>query len=208
MSSHKEKFDHQKYYADRLASLWRKAPFVLRITEWKELQGPVLVIKERQEYTEKTDELQASLEMDGVQKKGALFERGHIAGEQQRRCLPILRKIVERVNDPTGVPLDLQRYLTQEGLKLQVTLPLDEECGAKLALIFRLQERVTQIDRVELIARRISRFTREEAGYWLSRTTSFGADANRWAIAGLRIMLGGQPGDPGVEKMLERLRQG
>lgn len=208
MSVPKEKFDHQKYYADRLASLWRKAPFVLRITEWKELQGPVLVIKERLEYTEKTDEVQASLEMDGVQKKGALVERGHIAGEPQRRCLPILRKIVERVNDPTGVPLDLQRYLTQEGLKLHVTLPLDEECGAKLALIFRLQERITQIDRVELIARRISRFTREEAGYWLSRTSSFGADANRWAVAGLRVMLGGQPGDPGVEKMLERLRQG
>ena len=208
MAHPKEKFDHQKYYADRLASLWRKAPFVLRITEWKELQGPVLVIKERLEFTEKNSELQASLELEGVQKKGALVERGHLAGEPQRRCLPILRKIVERVNDATGVPLDLQRYLTQEGLKLQVTLPLDEECGAKLALIFRLQERVTQIDRVELIARRISRFTREEAGYWLSRTTSFGADANRWAIAGLRVMLGGQSGDPGVEKMLERLRQG
>ena len=208
MSVTKEKFDHQKYYAERLASLWRKAPFVLRITEWKELQGPVLVVKERLEYVEKTNDVQASLDLEGVKKKGELVERGHSAGDPQRRCLPILRKIMERVTDQAGIPLDLQRYLTQEGLKLQVTLPLDEEAGAKLGLIFRLQERISDMDRVELIARRISRFTREEACYWLTRTTSFGADANRWAIVGLRVMLGGQSGDPGVEKMLERLRQG
>ena len=30
------------------------------------------------------------------------------------------------------------------------------------------------------MARRLARFTREEAVYWLSRTTSFGSDANRW----------------------------
>ena len=42
-----------------------------------------------------------------------------------------------------------------------------EEAGAKLALIFRLQERVTDVDRVELIAQRVARFTREEAAYWL-----------------------------------------
>lgn len=208
MSTAKEKFDHQKYFAERLATLWRKSPFVLRITEWKEFQGPVLVIKERMEYADKGSEKQTTLDLEGVQKKGILVERGHLAGEPQRRCLPIIRKIIERVTDQAGVPLDLQRYLTQEGMKYQVTLPLDEEAGAKLALIFRLQERVIQMDRVELIARRISRFTREEAGYWLSRTTSFGPDANRWAIAGLRVMLGGQPGDAGIEKMLERLRQG
>jgi len=49
-------------------------------------------------------------------------------------------------------------------------------------------------------------FTREEAAYWLSRTTSFGTDANRWALSGLRVMLGGQPKDPAVQRMLERLR--
>jgi hypothetical protein len=69
-------------------------------------------------------------------------------------------------------PPDWSRYLTQEGLKLRLSLPLDEEAGAKLALIFRLQERVPALDRVELIARRVVRFTREEAAYWLSRTTS------------------------------------
>jgi hypothetical protein len=61
-----------------------------------------------------------------------------------------------------------------------VDLPLDEVAGAKLGLIFRLQERLTDLDRVDLIARRVARFTREEAVYWLSRTTSFEPDANRW----------------------------
>jgi hypothetical protein len=104
------------------------------------------------------------------------------------------------------MPANLERYLTQEGLKLRLSLPLDEEAGAKLALIFRLQERVSDLDRVELIARRVARFTREEAAYWLSRTTSFGVDANRWAVSGLRVMLGGQAKDPAVQRMLERLR--
>lgn len=53
----------------------------------------------------------------------------------------------------------------------------------------------------------MARFTREEAVYWLSRMTSFGTDANRWAISGLRIMFGGQAKDPAVERMLGRLRE-
>ena len=111
------------------------------------------------------------------------------------------------MRDEYGIPLELQRYLTREGLALRVNLPLDEEAGAKLGLIFRLQERLIDLDRVELIARRVARFTREEALYWLSRTTSFEPDANRWAVAGLRLMLGGQAHDPAVERMLQRLRE-
>jgi hypothetical protein len=128
-------------------------------------------------------------------------------GAALRRCLPILRQVVGRVRSAHDIPLELQRYLTQEGLKLRLNLPLDGEAGAKLGLIFRLQGRVTDLDRVELMARRLARFTREEAVYWLSRTTSFGSDANRWAIAGLRIMLGGHAKEPAVERMLERLRE-
>jgi hypothetical protein len=120
-------------------------------------------------------------------------ERGHLAGEALRRCLPILRSLLERVCDDTGVPAGLERYLTQEGLRLRLSLPMDEEAGAKLALSFRLQERVPDLDRVELIARRVLRFTSEEAAYWLSRTTSFGADANRWAPVGAA----GDAGQPG-----------
>ena len=75
-----------------------------------------------------------------------------------------------------------------------------------MALIFKLQERMSDLDRVELIARRVERFTREEAHYWLTRSTQFSPEANRWAQAGMRIMLGGQRGDKAVTEMLEKLR--
>lgn len=192
--------DLKARYQTQLGQFWRSSPFVLRFTEWKEVQGTVLVIKERLEADEDSA-------VNGAQ-RGRLVERGHLSGEPQRRCLPIMRGILEKVTDSSGIPLDLQRFLTQEGLRLQINLPLDEEAGAKLALLFRLQERLNDLDRVELIARRIARFSCEEAAYWLSRTTSFGSDANRWAISGLRLMLGGQPNDKGITRMLERLRAG
>jgi hypothetical protein len=184
--------DLRTHFERRLASRWRRAPYILRITEWKDLPVPVLVVKERQGLGQTEASPQIALPLDG-QPRSTLAERGHLAGEALRRCLPILRSILERVCDETGVPAGLERYLTQEGLKLRLSLPLDEEAGAKLALIFRLQERVSDLDRVELIARRVTRFTREEAAYWLSRTTNFGVDANRWALSGLWVMLGGRP---------------
>jgi hypothetical protein len=199
-------FDLKAYYDRRLAPRWRLAPYVLRLTEWKDLPVPVLVVKERHGLSPTAHSSQLDLPLDG-QPRSRLLDRGHLAGAPLRRCLPILRSILERVCDDAGVPAGLERYLTQEGLKLRLSLPLDEEAGAKLALIFRLQERVPDLDRVELIARRVERFTREEAAYWLSRTTSFGADANRWALSGLRVMLGGQAKDPAVQRLLERLRQ-
>ena len=200
-------FDLQKHYDAQLGRLWRRFPFVLRITEWKDVPVPVLVVKERQSLNGANPPSPTSSDTQGRSSQGNLVECGHLAGAAQRRCLPILRQIVGRVRDEYGVPLELQRYLTHEGLRLRLNLPLDEEAGAKLGLIFRLQERLTDLDRVELIARRVARFTREEAVYWLSRMTSFGTDANRWAISGLRIMLGGQAKDPAVERMLGRLRE-
>ncbi|QEP43366.1 hypothetical protein D5085_09670 [Ectothiorhodospiraceae bacterium BW-2] len=115
---------------------------------------------------------------------------------------------MEPVIDEGGVPLQLQRFLTREGLKLNdINLPLDEESGAKIALLARLQSRLHHPDRLELIARRLHRFSREEAAYWLGRTTHFGRDANRWAISGLRVMLaGGSNQDKGIERQLKRLR--
>ena len=194
------------HYERHLAHLWRHAPFVLRITERKDLPIPVLVIKERQGLP---DHCTPSLATPGAQAspQGTLVELGRLSGTSMRRCLPTLRAILGRVRDTYGVPMDLQRYLTKEGLKLRLNLPLDEEAGAKLGLIFRLQGRIADLDRVELIARRLARFTREEAVYWLSRTTSFGPDANRWAVTGLRIMLAGHGKDRAVERMLDRLRQ-
>ncbi len=194
-------------YRRRLAGLTRSAPFVLRITRWRELSGPVLVIRERSARN------QAPAASDSAvvralrpARKAGLAERGHIAGEPQRRVLPVLKSILGRVRDAAGVPLHLERWMTIEGLRQIVTLPLDEEAGAKLAIIFRLHERIADLDQVELIARRAERLTQEEAHYLLSRMTRFDPAANRWAMAGLRILLGGQPGDPVVKEFLNRLR--
>jgi hypothetical protein len=137
---------------------------------------------------------------------GRLVERGHIAGEAQRRVLPVLKSIVGRVRDEAGVPLHLERWMTVDGLRHTVTLPLDDEAGAKLAIVFRLQQRIADLDRIELIARRAERLTREEASYLLSRMTRFAPAANRWAMSGMRIILGGQAKDPAVMAMLDWLR--
>lgn len=204
MSKKKQKLDLKQYHAERLAKLNAKAPFVLRITEWKDKPIPVLVIKERQFRDDEGDVRDA----EGQRRKArpVQIERGSLYGEPQHRCLPVLRRILEPVTDAAGIPLELDRYMTAEGLRLRANLPLNEEAGAKLGLIFRLQDRLKELDRVELIAYRVAQFTREEAAYWLSRTTSYGPAANRWALSGLRIMLGGHPQDPDILEMLERLR--
>lgn len=189
---------------DRLADLHRqlhqpalsRAPFTLRITRHSDVTPPVLVIKERFDSGE-----------DGDRAAG-LRERGRLHSEPLRRVLPLLRRIAGRARNADGIPFETDAFLTDAALQVQRTLALDEEAGAKLGIIFRLQERLTDLDRVELIARRVEAFSREEAGYWFSRMTHFGPVANRWAASGLRVMLSG-PGKDGaaeVESMLEKLR--
>lgn len=204
MAKKKDPFNLAGHLADRLGPLSAKSTFVLRITEWRDTPIPVLVVKERQ-YR---DQDEAATGPDGQRPRARpiLIDRGNLSGEPLHRCLPLLRRLVEGVADSSGIPLELARYLTAEGLRIRGNLPLDEEAGAKLALIFRLQDRIKDLDRVELIAHRVRQFTREEAAYWLSRTTSFGPAANRWALSGLRIMLGGHADDKGVQEMLDRLR--
>jgi hypothetical protein len=197
-----------EFYQRRgLGTLAKAAPFVLRITRWCELTGPVLIVKERLARPQ----ISAAPDNDVVralrpQKTARLVERGHIAGEAQRRVLPVLKSMLGRVRDESGVPLQLERWMTLEGLRHMLTLPLDEEAGASLAIVFRLQERIADLDRVELVARRAARLTREEATYLLSRMTRFDPASNRWATAGLRIMLGGQAKDPAVKATLDWLR--
>lgn len=190
---------------DRLTRLARSAPFVLRISQRKDIGGPVLIVKERT----LTPSLSRGAEEVGAKRRvraEGLRARGQIAGETLQRCLPLIRIIVARVTDEGGVPLELEQHLRLQMLRQPTRLPLDEEAGAKLALIFRLSANITNLDRAELIARRVLHFTREEATYWHSRITGFGRDADRWAAVGLRIVLGGQPKDPAVGKLLEKLR--
>ena len=201
--------DLRKHHVERLEPLVPKSPYVLRITEWKDYPVPVLVIKERRAYQLDTHNSRKQVQVPLLEPpvKRILVEIGSIYGEPLRRCLPVFWHIVSVVRDNQDIPLELQRYMNKEGLRLRLNLPLDEEAGAKLGLLCRLQVRVRELERIELMARRIARFSREEAVYWLYRTTTYGPEANRWAVSGLRIMLGGQPGDPAVGKMLARLRE-
>ncbi len=131
MPRKKEKLDLAKHHAERLGPLSAKTPFVLRITEWRDTPIPVLVVKERQ-YR---DDGVVTKGMDGQRRRArpVLIDRGSLSGEPLHRCLPVLRRIVEGVTDAAGVPLELARYLTAEGLRTRGNLPLDEEAGAKLA---------------------------------------------------------------------------
>jgi hypothetical protein len=190
----------QGYLRD-IKPLVRQFPWVLRITEHKGKPAPIMVVKGR-------------FSLDGTRKNGnknpgrfVLKEMGMLYGQSQRRCLSVVRAIIGRVCSRAGIPLELQRFLSGDRLSFRGNLPLDEEAGAKLALIFKLQERVRDMDRTELIAWRVERFSREEAIYWLTRVTQYSAAANRWAQAGMRTMLGGQPGDKDLLPMLERLRR-
>lgn len=191
----------QAHYYQRVKPEIISAPWVLRITDHKDKPAPVFIIKERILPDQRTDA------DDLVAPRSILKERGLLYGPQQVRCLPVLRTILTRIHDYQGVALELQQYLNGSRITFRGNLPLDAEAGYKMALIFKLQERIKELDRVELIARRVDRFTREEAGYWYSRMTTYGDAANRWAAAGMKMMLAGHPKDKNVEQMLEDLRQ-
>ncbi len=177
-------------------------PWAIRITEHKGKPVPVLVVKER---------FSGNNEHKNNGKKSpestVLKDRGLIYGQPMRRCIPAIRAIVGKVCNPAGIPFDLHRFFPGSRISFRGNLPLDEEAGSKLVLIFKLQERILDMDRVELLAWRVERFSREEAVYWLTRLTQYGQTSGRWAQAGMRLMLGGQPGDKEVVKMLERMRR-
>lgn len=177
-------------YRQRVAPHLPKMPWVLRVTDHKQRPSPVLIAKYRK-----------SLDEDGKQTR--LVDRGVIYGDALRRCLPYLRQILARIRDEDDRHLDLHNFLKGRTISFRGNLPLDAEAGAKLALLFRLQERVKDLDRVELMARRIDNFTEEEAAYWLGRTVHFNRASNRWAVAGMRIVLGGLPKDPAITAMLK-----
>lgn len=197
----KKKVDPREYYRLRVQPEVVHAPWVLRITEHKEKPVPVMIVKERIHPDQRTDT------DDLVAPRSVLKERGLLYGPQQQRCLPVVRAILGRICDRNDIPLELGQFVNGRRIEFRGNLPLDAEAGCKLTLVFKLQERIKELDRVELIARRVNRFTREEAGYWYSRISTFGDAANRWAAAGMKVMLAGQPKDPNIEPMLEELRQ-
>jgi len=189
-----ESFDLEHHYKHQVASHLDRMPWVLRITERRDRPSPVLVVKYRRPIDESGEETR-------------LVDRGVLYGDSLRRCTPTICQMLSRVRDEHDRNLDLHQYLQGQSIRFRGNLPLDEGTGARLALLFRLQERVKDLDRVELMARRIDNFSAEEATYWLSRTLHFSRASNRWALAGMRIMLGGLPGDTALTEMIARFSE-
>lgn len=185
----------------QLARLASRAPYVLRLTRHKELPPPVLVVKERIAPEDRDD-------TEGLTNPRAKHvERGTLHGESVRACLPVLKRILEEVKDEQGIPLGLERFMSTQGLKqTDINFPLDEAAGARLALFFRLQAKVKDVDRIELIGRRVAMFSREEAVYWLANVTTADTALRSWATSGLRMLLCGEAGDKRVPRILEKVR--
>lgn len=196
----KIKPNQKDHHDSRVQKEITTAPWVLRITEHKDKPVPVMIVKERIHPDQRTDADQLTAPRSILKESGLLY------GPQLTRCLPVVRAIVDRVRNRQDIPLELGRYVSGQRVMFRGNLPLNAEAGCKLALIFKLQERIKELDRVELLARRVERFTREEASYWYSRISTFGDAANRWAAAGMKLMLAGQPKDPNIETMLNDLR--
>jgi len=195
-----DSFRNMDYLQKNIRDLLKNTAWLLRITEYNDKPVPVFIVKKRLSPG-------GDAETNGkTPAKPVLIDQGLMYGLPLRRCLPVIRLIAGRICDHTGVPLELHRLFNNGRISYRGNLPLDEESGVKLSLIFRLQERMKDMNRVELIARRVERFSREEAAYWLSRATQYGAEGNRWALAGMRVMLGGQPADNAVLDMLEKIR--
>lgn len=185
----------------QLAKLAKRSPYVLRLTRHKDLPPPVLIIKERIAPEDRDD-------IEGLTNPRAKHvERGTLHGESVRACLPVLKRILEEVKDEQGIPLGLEGYMSAQGLKqTDLNFPLDEAAGARLALFFRLQSKVKDVDRIELIGRRVAMFSREEAVYWLANVTTADPALRSWATSGLRMLLCGEAGDKRVPRILEKVR--
>ena len=184
-----------------LQRLAKTSPYTLRLAKQKKLVPPVMVIKERIAPEDRDD-------TEGLTNPRAKHvERGVLHGESVRACLPVLKRILEEVKDDQGISLNLEKLMTPDGIKrTDLNLPLDEAAGARLALFFRLQTKVKDTDRIELIGRRVAMFSREEAVYWLANVTTSDPALRSWAVTGLRMMLCGEAGDGRSSRILERLR--
>ncbi len=171
----------QTQVVDGMKQFEKTSPWILRVSQQKKYTGPLVTICERT-----------------VSSKGnpCLVEHGFMHNGKLRFCKDVIRMIVSHVTNDNGEPLELQA-LIDDKLEYRGYIPMDDTAGAKLALLFKLQATIPDKERVELMAWRIERFTREESMYWLSKVTvpTYGEKSIAWAKTGLRAMLGGRPED-------------
>lgn len=174
--------------------LVKGSPWVLRITERKEYTGPVLVISERRNVEHGTTKL---------------YEYGCIYSTALRACKRAICIMLSQVTDHAGRFLSLQELLDDK-ISYRGNLPLSEPIGAKLALLAKLHPQVHRADRLELMAWRIERLSREESLYWLTKLVvpTYGRQGIEWAKSGLRVMLSGRNADKKIiQTLLEQLRK-
>jgi len=171
------------------------SPWIMRVVQRKDFIGPLLEVCERRPTN------------NGTKK---LYEYGRIYNGHLRVCKRPIRCMMSQVTDLAGHPLELQE-LIDDKLAFRGQIPLNESAGAKLALLFKLHSQVRDDNRVELMAWRIERYSREEALYWLCKASIEGVYGKRgieWAKSGLRLMLAGQQKDTdAVNTLLQQLRK-
>lgn len=184
----------QSQVVENMEQFIKTSPWLLRVSEQKKYTGPVLTVCERT-----------------VSPKGnpCLMEHGFMHNGKLRFCKDAIRMIVSHVSNDNGEPLELQS-LIDDKVAFRGRIPLDDTAGAKLALLFLLQATILDTERVEMMAWRIERFTREESMYWLGKITvpTYGEKSIAWAKTGLRAMLAGRAEDKeDIEKILDTIRK-
>ena len=189
----------QDIIESQIRSMIKTSPYVLRVTERKGYNIPVLEICER--------EIIENIKTGA--KTSRLKELGKIHGNNLRACQAAICYMVNHMVDNDGRPFDVPSLL-RGNIPFRGNIPLDMEAGSKVALLLRLQGQVRDSARAELMAWRIERFTQEEAMYWMARTLvpTYGTRSLEWNKSGLRIMLAGQQKDgEAVDELLIRLRK-
>lgn len=184
----------QRRIVHEMSPLLKTAPWIMRVTMRKEFTGPVLELCER--YTTERNTVK-------------LRDYGRIYNTSLRACKQAIRVMLTQVYDTAGRPLGLQD-LIDDTIIFRGNIPLNETIGAKLALLAKLHPQVRRQDRLELMAWRIERFSREETLYWLTKVSvpTYGKRSIEWAKAGLRLMLAGRQNDEKeIQTLLERLRK-
>ena len=143
----------QQRVINAMQPMLKTAPWVLRVTERKDYTGAILEVCERYDTGNNTTRLR---------------EHGRIYNGTLRTCKDAIRYMMSQVQDELGRPLGIQE-LIDDRLEYRGQIPLDETTGAKLALLFKLHPVVRSQNRIELMAWRIERFSREETLYWLGK---------------------------------------
>ncbi|MBA4542913.1 hypothetical protein H1164_08360 [Thermoactinomyces daqus] len=134
-----------------------------------------------------------------TEKRNNQTNKCSIYGTNLSACLPVIKRIISYETDDYGAPAELQSKIVP-GQKMNIT----EKSFYHLALIMKLQQRLQDRKRAELIALRVERFSKEEATYWWSRIVDLPGYPARWAIEGLRTILCGS-GKPGDDELVIRM---